>query len=83
MGDTTIVAVLLLAVLLLLLVSVVVYARRKASRLNDREFHAWFQKAGLGMTGNELTELPERKPQKRQAHDQSPVQEGTRSTNSG
>jgi len=63
--------------LLLLLVSVSRYVRWKASRLSEREFHVWFQKAFLGMTQREVTELPERKPQKRQTSDQAERQAAT------
>jgi len=62
--------------LLLLLVSVSRYVRWKASRLSEREFHVWFQKAFLGMT-QRVTELPDSKPQKRQTSDQAERQAAT------
>jgi len=74
MVDTvSIVIILTVVAVILLLFLVSWYVRRKASRLNEREFHVWFQKVFFGMTGHELTELPERKPRKRQAGEQSLV----------
>ena len=74
MVDTVSVVIILTVVAIILLLFLVTwYVKRRTSRLNEREFHVWFQKVFFGMTGHELTELPERKAQKRQAGEQSLV----------
>jgi hypothetical protein len=57
-----------IGVLAVVFAAIYLHLRRKASRLTGSEFHLWFQKAVMGMTGHELRELPDRQSLKKSAN---------------